>query len=111
MAEAEQGVADGVGIGADDWRSISDPQPRCQHDWVAPVRVAQDADGHPIYGRFERTPDQPSIYMKFRKVQLRGSLIVSELANAMVQFPGGMSQVYSVFWSAYVAAIPGAQHV
>lgn len=57
LAEAEQDVADGLGVGADDWRSISDPQPGCQHDWVAPVRVAQDADGHPICGRFERTPD------------------------------------------------------
>jgi hypothetical protein len=45
------------GVEAADWQPISDPPPGCQHDWIAPVRVARDETGRPVYGRFERLPE------------------------------------------------------
>ena len=33
---------------------IPDPEPGCQEDWIAPVRVRGRAEGRPEWGVFER---------------------------------------------------------
>jgi hypothetical protein len=48
MAGAERHAADELGVKAADWLPVPDPQPGCQHDWLAPVPVARDADGRPV---------------------------------------------------------------
>jgi hypothetical protein len=40
-----------------DWQPIADPRPGCQDDWVAPVRVARNDAGLPVFGKFERLPE------------------------------------------------------
>jgi biofilm protein TabA len=60
-----ESVADAVGcasleygVDASDWQPVPDPEPGCQHDWVAPVRVSRDAAGQPLLGRFERLHEE-----------------------------------------------------
>lgn len=54
VASAERHAAEALGGGAIVWQQVPDPLPGCQDDWLAPVRVARDAAGRPIFGRFER---------------------------------------------------------
>lgn len=39
VAQAEEQAAQQLGIAATDWQMIPDPQPGCQHDRLAPVRL------------------------------------------------------------------------
>jgi hypothetical protein len=48
VAGAERHAADELGVKAADRQPVPDPQPGCRHDWLAPVRVARDADGRPV---------------------------------------------------------------
>jgi hypothetical protein len=54
VAGAELHAAAALGGGAVAWELVPDPPPGCQDDWVAPVQVARDAAGRPIFGRFDR---------------------------------------------------------
>jgi biofilm protein TabA len=54
VAGAALHAAEALGGGAVVWQRVPDPLPGCQDDWLAPVRVARDAAGRPIFGRFER---------------------------------------------------------
>ncbi len=55
--EADDACAEAYGVEAADWRSVGDPSPGCQQDWVSPVRLAGRATGHPRWGEFERLVD------------------------------------------------------
>jgi biofilm protein TabA len=48
---AERHAADALGTTTPAWEPLPDPQPDCQHDWVAPVRCVRDASGLPVFGR------------------------------------------------------------
>jgi hypothetical protein len=37
-----------------DWSTIPDQLLGCQDDWIAPVRIARDEQGHPIPGVWEK---------------------------------------------------------
>jgi len=54
LADAESACAQRYGIGPSDWRTIADPLPGCQQDWITPVRVPGRAGGRPHWGRLER---------------------------------------------------------
>jgi hypothetical protein len=36
------------------WGDVSDPEPVCQEDWIAPVRVRGRVEGRPEWGVLER---------------------------------------------------------
>ena len=52
------------GIKESDWRTVPDPKPFCQHDWIAPVRVKGRADGRPEWGQLERFVDGKWVDLK-----------------------------------------------
>ena len=58
LAGAERHAAEALEVGDADWRLVPDPHPGCLDDWLAPVRVIRDSAGHPVYGQFERLPEQ-----------------------------------------------------
>ncbi len=49
LEQAEADCRASYGIEAGDWRPIPDPPAGCQHDWIAPTTVEQDADGNRTY--------------------------------------------------------------
>lgn len=51
------------GIAEEAWRTVPDPMPGCQHDWIAPVRVKGRDQGRPEWGVFERLVDGHWILM------------------------------------------------
>lgn len=57
VASAEDFCAERYGVAASDWVEIGDPLPGCQHDWIANVRMKQEADGSPVWGQLERLDD------------------------------------------------------
>jgi len=57
VEEAEGSCLERFGVAADQWQDIPDPQPGCQHDWIAPVRVVGRDTGTPQWGKLERLED------------------------------------------------------
>lgn len=45
---------DEYGVSVSDWQQIDDPEPHCQHDWIAPVRVKGRNLGKPQFGTLEQ---------------------------------------------------------
>ncbi len=54
IEEAETSCFERYGVAANQWQDIPDPQPGCQHDWIAPVRAVGRDTGTPRWGTFER---------------------------------------------------------
>lgn len=54
LSYAEAYCTEQLGVRAEDWRTISDPLPGCQDDWIAPVRVRGRDRGTPEWGVYER---------------------------------------------------------
>ena len=44
-------------VKAEDWQTINDPLPHCQHDIIDPVRVVGRHIGKPEYGTLEKLVD------------------------------------------------------
>ena len=53
-AHATAACSDRFGIQEEMWNDVPDPEPGCQHDWIAPVRVRGRVEGKPQWGEFER---------------------------------------------------------
>src|SRR5205814_2085572 len=59
VAAAVDAAREEFGVSSTDWQLIPDPTPGCQHDWIAPMRLARDSAGYPLPGQFERRPESP----------------------------------------------------
>ena len=57
VGAAEAFCQEHFGVVSTSWTAVPDPQPGCQNDWVAPVRVKGRDEGHPQWGIFERLHD------------------------------------------------------
>ena len=58
VSDAVESARSEYGVGPGDWLPVPDPQPGCQHDWVAPVRVKCGPNGQPLWGQFEPLAEQ-----------------------------------------------------
>jgi hypothetical protein len=47
-ADAVESARSEYGVEVSDWIAIPDPPQGCQHDWIAPVRVARDEHNRPL---------------------------------------------------------------
>jgi len=57
VADAEAAACDRFGIATDAWTSVADPEPGCQHDWIAPVRVKGRPEARSRLAQLERLVD------------------------------------------------------
>jgi biofilm protein TabA len=53
-SDATAAAEEDYGVAPQSWVSLPDPQPHCQHDWIAPVRVKGRETGQPRFGEMER---------------------------------------------------------
>jgi len=58
MVTAQKVAHERFGIDQSAWAPIEDPQPSCQHDWIAPTRKKRDEVGNILTGQFENVPER-----------------------------------------------------
>jgi hypothetical protein len=54
VEDAEAVCRERFGIDKRMWQEVPDPEPGCQHDWIAPVRIKGREQGQPQWGVLER---------------------------------------------------------
>ncbi len=53
VADAEREAKEVYGIQQQNWITVEDPWPHCQHDFLRPVRIVGRNIGTPQWGKFE----------------------------------------------------------